>query len=225
VDDAAHLLHHLGRPGDILLGTARTGTPSTSLSTGIPTLDAPLGGGLPGGRITEIAGRHSTGRTSLACTVAAVATRTGAIVAWIDPDDALDPETAAEAGLLLTHVLWVRPRDPKDAFHAADLLLAAGGFALVILDLVRPDIARGFTRWIRLLRAAERSGTALLVLSAERRAGTFAALGLEVTARRVEWSRDPGHHPLLRGIATRLTVVRARHAHAGNDLILRRACA
>jgi hypothetical protein len=225
VDDAAHLLHHLGRPGDILLGTAHTGTPPTPLSTGLPSLDALLGGGLPGGRITELAGPRSTGRTGLACTIAAAATRTGALVAWIDPDDALDPETAGDAGLLLAHVLWVRPRDPNDALRAADLLLAAGGFALVVLDLVRPEITRGAARWIRLSRAAERTGTALLVLSTERRVGTLAALGLEVTARRAEWSRGPGRRPLLGGITARLTVARARHAHAGGELILRRTCA
>lgn len=224
MDDAAHLLHHLGRPGDIRLGTAHTGTAATALSTGLPTLDTLLGGGLPGGRITELAGLHSTGRTGFACTVAAAATRTGAVVAWIDPHDALDPDTATAAGLLLSHVLWVRPRDPDDAPRAADLLLAAGGFALVVLDLVHPDTARRFTRWIRLSRAAERSGTTLLVLSAVRRTGTVAALGLEVTARRAEWSAGPGRRPLLGGIAVRLTVARARHVPAGGELLLRRAC-
>jgi hypothetical protein len=223
--DAAHLLHHLGRPGDVFLGTARTGTPPTSLSTGIPTLDVLLGGGLPGGGITELAGTHSTGRTSFACTVAAAAAHAGAVVAWIDPDDTLDPETAAAAGLLLTRVLWVHPRDPKDALRAADLLLAAGGFALVVLDLVRPEVARGFTRWVRLSRAAERSGTTLLVLSAERLVGPLAALGLEATARRAEWSSGPGRRPLLLGIATRLAVARARRAPTAGELILRRTCA
>jgi hypothetical protein len=223
VDDAAHLLHHLGRPGGIHLGTAHTGMPATFLSTGLPTLDALVGGGLPGGRITELAGLRSTGRTSLACAVAAAATRTGALVAWVDPDDALDPETAAGAGLLLTHVLWVRPRDPADALRATDLLLAAGGFGLIVLDLVRPEPARGFARWLRLSRAAERSGTTLLVLSSERRVGTIAALGLEVTARRVEWSRGPGRRPLLHGIAARLTVARARRGGTGRDVVVRRA--
>lgn len=224
MDDAARLLDHLGRPGAIRLGAAHTGTRPAALPTGLAPLDALLGGGVPRGCITEIAGPRSTGRTGLACSIAATVTRTGALAAWIDPDDALDPETMAATGLLLAHMLWVHPRNPDDALRAADLLLAAGGFALVVLDLPSPEIARGFTRWTRLSRAAERSGTALLVLSAARRVGAIAALGLEATARRAEWRGGAGHPCLLDGVTTRLTVARARYVRPGDQLVLRRAC-
>src|SRR5512144_673716 len=105
---AAALLDRLGRPGAIRLGaTPRDG--HSSLPTGIGALDAVAGGGIPRGRLTELAGRRSTGRMGLAYAIAARATRAGEIVAWIDPADALDPETASTTGLVLTRVLWVRP--------------------------------------------------------------------------------------------------------------------
>src|SRR6185369_17623498 len=97
---ARALLDSLGRPGDIRLGTARPDV-LARLPTGLPVLDQALGGGLPRGRITELAGARSTGRTGLACTIAAAATRAGETIAWIDPADALDPAGAAAAGIAL----------------------------------------------------------------------------------------------------------------------------
>jgi hypothetical protein len=220
---AAALLDRLGRPGDIRLGTPpRGGQPL--LSTGIGALDAALGGGIPRGRLTELAGRRSSGRTGLACAVAAHATGRGEVVGWIDPADALDPETLLTTGIAPTRVLWIRPRSGHDAPRAAELLLAAGGFGLVVLDLAEaaphPPIP-----WPRLARAAERARSALLVLSTERRAGPYAAVGLEITARRAQWSRGAGRPALLDGIAAALTVVRHRLGVPGRALTLRHACA
>src|SRR2546425_13093834 len=64
VSAAAALLDRLGRPGDVRLGTAQTET-IPRLSTGLAALDRALGGGLPRGRVIELAGRRSTGRTGL----------------------------------------------------------------------------------------------------------------------------------------------------------------
>src|SRR5690349_19077085 len=112
---AAALLDRIGRPGDIGLGTARP-APLARLSTGLAVLDEALGGGLPHGRVTELAGAPSTGRTGLACAVAAAATGAGETIAWVDPQDALEPEAAAAAGVALARLLWVRPRSMSDAF-------------------------------------------------------------------------------------------------------------
>jgi hypothetical protein len=220
---AAALLDRLGRPGDIRLGTPpRGGHPF--LPTGIAALDATLGGGLPRGRVTELAGRRSTGRTSLACAIAAHATMRGEIVGWVDPADALDPETALSTGIAPTRVLWVRPRTEHDGPRAAELLLGAGGFGLVVLDLAEaaPHLP---ISWPRLARAAERTRTTLLVLAVERRAGAHAALGLETTMRHTRWSRDPRHPALLDGIAAALVVARHRHGVPDRALTLRHACA
>src|SRR5213080_3033707 len=110
---AAVLLDRLGRPGDIRLGAARP-EPTGRLPTGLAPLDAALGGGLPRGRISELAGARSTGRTGLASAIAANATRAGETIAWIDPEDAFDPETVAGAGIIFDRMLWARPRRRPD---------------------------------------------------------------------------------------------------------------
>ena len=220
---ARALLDSLGRPGDIRLGTARPDA-IIRLPTGLPLLDEALGGGLPRGRITELAGPRSTGRTSLACAIAAHATAKSEMIAWIDPADALDPDTAAKAGITLAQTLWVRPRSTEDALRAAEIVLGAGGFGLVVLDT---DSTRsGAGRWPRLARAAERTRSTLLVVSRRRDAGTFAALGLELTARRVRWSVQPGRLVLFEGVDARITIARSRVGRPGRTLVIKgQACA
>jgi len=222
---AAALLDRLGRPGDVRLGTSRPKA-VPRLPTGLEALDAALGGGLPRGRLTELAGRPSTGRTGLACAVAAAATRTGETIAWIDPEDALEPEAAEHAGVVLARTLWVRPRSAADALHATEIVLGAGGFGLVVLDLGAKRVPPRGTLWPRLARAAERMGSALLVVATRREAGTFAALGFELEARRVRWSGGAGRLVLLEGIDARVSVVRSRIGRPGQTLVVvRQACA
>jgi len=216
---AAALLDRLGRPGAIHLGTV--GSAPERLGTGLPPLDAVLTGGLPRSKITELAGGRSAGRTGLACRIAASATAKGEIVAWVDTDDTLDPEAAAAAGLVLDRTLWVRPRTADDAGRAAELLLAAGGFGLVILD--QPKNAT--LPWPRLARAAEQTRSTLLFLTLHRQAGTYAALGLELTARHSKWKRGPGDLVLLDGITSEVTVARSRIGRPGHTLTVRQACA
>ena len=221
---AAALLDRLGRPGDVRLGTAQ-GEPIRQLPTGLAALDRALGGGLPRGRVTELAGRRSTGRTGVACAIVARATQAGETIAWIDVDDALEPETVAAAGVVLARLLWVRPRGVPEALRAAEVLLGAGGFGLVALDVGDAGSPGPAPAWPRLARAAERSGTALLVIEPQRRAGTFAALGLEVTGRRARWSGGPGRLVVLDGIDARMLIARNRVGRPGQSLVLRQACA
>lgn len=224
---AAALLDRLGRPGAVRLGMPG-GIGPGRLPTALPDLDAALGGGLPRGRVTELVGDRSTGRTGLASRMMAGATRRGETAAWVDLEDALDPEALAAAGVLLQSLLWVRPRGLDDALRATELLLGAGGFGLVALDLgLRPPPPRrdGRAAWIRLARAAERTRSTLLVLAAARQAGACAALGLEVVARRALWSGGPCRRPLLDGVAMRLAVARSRDGGIGRTVTLRQACA
>jgi RecA/RadA recombinase len=254
---AAALLDRLGRPGRVRLGTANPPAPSR-LPTGLGPLDAALGGGLPRGRITELAGACSTGRTGLACAIAGRTTRAGETIAWVDPEDALDPEAAAAAGIDLARTLWVRPRHAADALRATEILMRAGGFGLVVLDLgsintrasrddggrprersfwptgsggigaaqraQRASSARA-PRYLKLAHAAEQTRTALLVIAPERQAGTFAALGLELVARRVRWSGGAGRLVLLDGIDARVVVARNRIGRPGQAVVVRQACA
>ena len=219
---AATLLDRLGRPGGLRLGTTPSGSAPHHLPSGIAALDAVLGGGLPRGRLTELSGPRSTGRTGLACAVAARATQTGETIAWVDPEDALEPEAAAAAGIALARTLWVRPRAVPDALRAAEILLGAGGFGLVVLDLGQP-VGRT-TAWPRLLHAAERSLTALLIVTPHREVGA-AALALQVTSRQVRWSGGAGRRVLLDGIDARVTVVRNRLGRPADAVVVRQACA
>lgn len=76
--------------------------------TGIPQVDQLIGGGLPLGAISELAGPEGSGRTSLALAFLAGLTQTGRVCAWVDVSDALCPESAAAAGVRLDSLLWVR---------------------------------------------------------------------------------------------------------------------
>jgi hypothetical protein len=221
---AAALLDRLGRPGDIRLGTGQPER-TARLPTGLAALDDALGGGLPRGRVTELAGARSAGRTGLACAIAAHATRIGAVAGWIDADDAFEPEAAAAAGIALSHLLWARPRSHPDALRATEILLGAGGFALVVLDAgdASPEVPPGV--WRRLTAAAERTRSTLLVVTPRRSTGAVAALGLELGTRRVRWSGAPGQLVLLDGIDARVTVARSRVGRPGQALVVRQACA
>lgn len=86
------------------------------VSSGIPTLDT-LTGGLPRGCLTEICGPASSGRTSLLLTALAAATRRGEFCAVVDASDALDPHSAAAAGVDLDRLLWVRCGDALPGRH------------------------------------------------------------------------------------------------------------
>ncbi len=156
-----------------------------ALPSGDPGLDEVLGGGLPRGALSEVVGAASTGRTSLALKAAAAATQRGELVAWIDPGDTLDVSSLSAAAVVLEGFLWVRPRGKqalKQALVAADLVVAAGGFGLVVLDLLsreRPPVVPE-AAWVRLVRRLHGSGTAVLTLSGGEVVGMSAHLRLSL---------------------------------------------
>lgn len=83
------------------------------LSCGVAEVDALLGGGLPLGSIAELTGSRSSGRTTLALSTLAAATRQGHCCAYVDACDSLDPLSAAALGVDLRRLLWVRPPASK----------------------------------------------------------------------------------------------------------------
>jgi len=178
------------------------------LATGIPALDALLGGGFPRGRLSEITGPLSSGRTALAHALVAAATRNGEIVAVVDASDAFDPESAAAAGIDLARVLWARPPRPREALRCAERLLEARGFGVVVLDQDVPiDSRAGESIWLRMSRSATASGTALVLLASSTRAGPFAALNLEARSTRVHFAAQPAW---LEALHTHVVPVRTR---------------
>ncbi len=165
----------------------RGGLPGEALArcpTGMAELDRLLGGGFPRGRLSEIAGPGSCGRTSLALALLAEATRAGEIVAVADGADAFDPSSAQAAGVVLERVLWMRARQPREALRGAERLLEARGFGVVLLDLGAPGPRIATASWLRLAQAAAATSTALVVLSLARAAGAAAELALELAPPR-----------------------------------------
>jgi recombination protein RecA len=77
------------------------------MQSGVPEIDALLGGGIPIGGVTELTGLASSGRTSLAFSLLAEATVESAC-AYVDVDDTVDPKSAAAAGVSLRNLLWIR---------------------------------------------------------------------------------------------------------------------
>ncbi|HYM11711.1 MAG TPA: hypothetical protein VEU62_13330 [Bryobacterales bacterium] len=184
--------------------------PRQWLLTGIPTVDS-LTGGLPRGAITEICGGPSSGRTSLLVSVLAQATARREVCALLDSTDAFDPASAAQAGVDLESLLWVRCAGRADhALTAADWLLQGGGFGVVAFDLagVPPATTRriSLASWFRLRRAIEHTPTILLVLAQEPQAKSCSSLILEARSEKIAWTGSPsitwGH--LLRGTSHHL---------------------
>jgi hypothetical protein len=162
-----------------------------------------LAGGIPRGAITEIFGAVSSGRTSLLLSILAEATARQEFCALVDANDALDPGSAAAAGVDLKRLLWVRcAGNPECALKAADLLVHGGGFGVVAMDLadVEPQIVRRIplASWFRLRRGVEHTPTVLLVIEREPYVRTCASLMLEMKREGVEWRGAPGGSQLLR---------------------------
>lgn len=145
----ADLGSQIRRGGGLARGVADE---QPSCATGIPGLDARLGGGFPRGRLSELCGAPSSGRTSLAMRLLAETLARGGLAAWIDPADAFDPASASaaldalghDAPSALARLLWVRARSEKEAIRSSERVLACEGFELVLLDLAHgPQNARG----------------------------------------------------------------------------------
>ena len=154
------------------------------LKVGIPPFDKILGG-CPRGRITEVVGAPTSGRTSLVHRVLAAAWERGEYCAVVDASNAFDPWTASQAGVELDALVWVQcGHNVEHAMKSADLLLHSGGFGVVILDLC--DVTPAQTRrippswWYRFQRAVEKTPTILLILGRETHAKSCATLTVEV---------------------------------------------
>lgn len=200
-----------------------------ALPTGLPPLDRLLDGGLPRGELVELVGCSGSGRFATALAVLATATRGGEAAVLVDLGDHLAPATAARLGIDLERLLWLRPETTGDALAAAEVALN-GGFPLVVVDLGTPPVAGGRGNeagWVRLTRAAETHGAALLVASPYRVSGTAAhsvvtarrgrALYAEANAGADADAGRRGAPPLLAGLGTRWVLEKARGRRAGGE--------
>jgi recombination protein RecA len=155
-----------------------------AISTTCLSLDAAIGiGGVPRGRIVEIYGPESGGKTTLALHVAAEAQRTGGHVAFIDAEHALDPGYAAKLGVDIENLFISQPDNGEQALEIAEALVRSAAFDLVVVDSVAALVpkaeldgdmgdalpglqARLMSQALRKLTAAiSRSGTAVIFIN------------------------------------------------------------
>jgi recombination protein RecA len=111
--------------------------PVAAISTGALSLDVALGiGGLPRGRVVEIYGPESSGKTTVALHVIAEAQKAGGIAAFIDAEHALDPRYAAALGVDVEALLVSQPDNGEQALEITDMLVRSGAVDIVVIDSV-----------------------------------------------------------------------------------------
>jgi recombination protein RecA len=114
-----------------------------AISTGALALDLALGiGGVPRGRIVEIFGPESSGKTTLALHIVAEAQRNGGIAAFIDAEHALDPGYAAALGVDVDELLISQPDTGEQALEITDMLIRSGALDVVVIDSVAALVPR-----------------------------------------------------------------------------------
>jgi recombination protein RecA len=199
--------------------------------SGIPGLDAGLGGGFPRGQLSELVGPRSSGRTSLLLHLLAAATARGELTVLVDALDMLDVESASAAGVDLEQLLWIRghvvsnpglcrdlnQRALEQAIRALTLVLQAGNFGLVVFDVTEAPVDAlrrlPFTTWLRLQRLVEGRQTACVLVGGEAMARSSAGLTLRLGKRAEGSGLKAGFRfdtQLFDGLDVEARVVRAR---------------
>lgn len=238
---------------------------SAFVATDIAALDAFLPGGLPRGQLSELAGPHSSGRTTILLHLIAAATRRGEIAALVDTCDRLDVASTVAAGVNPDRLLWIRGassdvclRSPVTrtgiashlsgasgsesvtgslidrAIKAFTLVLQAGGFGVVALDLADvPRVVLGrlpFATWLRVQRMVEGSDTACVLVVNEPLARSHGGLTLQL-AGRTSWAGESDRSRYLAGLDACVRVISPRRcvngevmAHLGAGALERAAC-
>ena len=126
-----------GKGAVMRMGDARAVRDVDAISTGSLTLDMALGiGGLPRGRVVEIYGPESSGKTTLTLQVIAEAQRAGGTAAFVDAEHALDPAYAEKLGVNVDELLVSQPDTGEQALEIADMLVRSGAVDVVVVDSV-----------------------------------------------------------------------------------------
>jgi recombination protein RecA len=138
----AQIERQFGKGAIMRLGES-TSVRLPSISTGALSLDIALGiGGVPRGRVVEIYGPESSGKTTLALHVVAEAQRNGGIAAFIDAEHALDPIYAKALGVDVDELLISQPDTGEQALEIADILIRSGALDVVVIDSVAALVPR-----------------------------------------------------------------------------------
>jgi recombination protein RecA len=132
-----------GKGSIMKLGSREASTESEVISTGSLGLDIALGiGGLPRGRIVEIYGPESSGKTTLALHVIAEAQKNGGTCAFVDAEHALDPAYAKKLGVAIDDLLISQPDAGEQALEIADTLVRSGAIDVLVIDSVAALVPR-----------------------------------------------------------------------------------
>jgi recombination protein RecA len=126
-----------GKGSVMRLGDASANYDIEAVSTGSLGLDIALGvGGLPRGRVVEIYGPESSGKTTLALTAIAEAQRRGGTAAFVDAEHALDPSYAGKLGVNINELLVSQPDTGEQALEITDMLVRSGAVDVIVIDSV-----------------------------------------------------------------------------------------
>ena len=132
----AQITDNFGKCSVMKLGEKRA-MDIESVSTGSLSLDLALGiGGLPKGRIIEVYGPESSGKTTLALQVVAEAQKSGGICAFVDAEHALDPVYAKKLGVNTEELLISQPDTGEQALEIADTLVKSGSISVIVIDSI-----------------------------------------------------------------------------------------
>ena len=133
----AKIEKQFGKGAIVCLGSQKALLPIDVISTGSISLDLALGvGGVPRGRVTEIFGPESSGKTTIALQVIAEAQRLGGQVAFVDAEHALDPGYAKKLGVNVDNLLVAQPASGEEALEITDSLVRSGIIDVLVVDSV-----------------------------------------------------------------------------------------
>jgi recombination protein RecA len=133
----AQIEKQVGKGSIMRMGMESARVKVDSIPTGAVNLDAAIGvGGIPRGRITEIYGPESSGKTTLALHIAANAQNLGGVAAFIDAEHALDVEYAKKLGVDLDNLLVSQPDTGEEALEIAEILVRSGAIDVIVIDSV-----------------------------------------------------------------------------------------
>ena len=132
-----------GKGSIMRMGADHLSISENIISTGCLSLDVALGvGGVPRGRIIEVFGPESSGKTTLALHIVAEAQKTGGYAAFIDAEHAMDPEYAKNLGINLDELLVSQPDSGEQSLEIAETLVRSGALDIIVVDSVAALVPR-----------------------------------------------------------------------------------
>lgn len=133
----SHIEKQFGQGSIMTLGKHQATKEISVISTGSIALDIALGiGGVPRGRVVEVYGPESSGKSTLALHIVANAQKTGGIAAYIDAEHALDPSYAAKIGVNLDELMISQPDSGEEALNIAEMLARSNAIDIIVIDSV-----------------------------------------------------------------------------------------